>query len=958
MTRLVPQYDLDWNSGRVQAKDIPRHIVEEKFYLWDEFVESVLISRGLATSGMIQSMKDADDWVAVSDTFNKVFDVKDSLTDEEQDLMGELLKDDCIYAYAILRWEGMPIRLRYFQDALMSDDRKRIDVEASNQSGKEQPLSAKILTPTGWTTMGNICVGNEIVGQDGLSHKVSAVFPQGVKPVYKLTFDDGSTAECGLNHLWKFIHPNNRFERYSKKGTKYCHSNYGKYQVASLKDILKIGGMTPSPRQRIVIPVCEPVVFPTVSHIIQPYTLGALLGDGMLRHWVGFTCASKDIQILKRIESELPKGQYLTQKTEDDYSLSSKGYCQNKIKNELRRMSLWGTGSNNKFIPQEYLFDSIDNRISLLRGLMDTDGTIDKKGCAEFYSVSKQLAQGVRDLVQSLGGKAEISLKPSWYKNKDGNRVDCQLCYRVKVKLEDIVPFYLNRKAERHYKIRYRKERILQKIELVRQEESKCILVDSEDHTYLTDNYIVTHNSFSLCVKAAIKFLRAHGKNCTIGLISKSMPQNSMNMRMTTKMLQEAYVPYNPGINDNMTVRINELEGSITNTLVCAVASTSALGFPFDYLLLDEFEFWENPEGLEYMYDQVLEPRTFHTKGQIIIYSNPNGKNFVSENLHKRKIGEEFQFHVYNVNFLDVPGNTREEWDLKQSYTHPIMFASTMAARRTESEGAALTERDIQKTFSDDLDSLGFRGINPSVDNAWFLDLGFVYDQSVLAGCYLTKNDKEEVLYNFAIKCYPQQHPHTEIWGFESSDEDSVPTIVKRFGGDMARFELDLTGKEGNEINANKAGLDCAGIKMSGPWKAKWFDRFITLVKQGRIKVQQIDNWLDTQNKHFAYQARSLRISTKMPDGRSRPYPLYHHTTEKDHDDILDAIIGCLSMIDEDMSDGDSYEMSFVQNNNNNEKHISTQVPTFDEFIKDKDIPSFMTEDNLREWYNKRYGLN
>jgi hypothetical protein len=58
------------------------------------------------------------------------------------------------------------------------------------------------------------------------------------------------------------------------------------------------------------------------------------------------------------------------------------------------------------------------------------------------------------------------------------------------------------------------------------------------------------------------------------------------------------------------------------------------------------------------------------------------------------------------------------------------------------------------------------------------------------------------------------------------------------------------------------------------------------------------------------------------------------------------------------MSDGDSYEMSFVQNNNNNEKHISTQVPTFDEFIKDKDIPSFMTEDNLREWYNKRYGLN
>lgn len=525
---IIPQYNLDWSTGRVQAKDIPRDIVEQKFKLWDTFVEDVLSSRGVCNEGVIAVMKAEDAWSEIVELFNRVLDLKDELTKEESVMLGELLSDDTIYAYAILRWEGMPIRMRYYQDALLNDTRKRIDVEASNQSGK----------------------------------------------------------------------------------------------------------------------------------------------------------------------------------------------------------------------------------------------------------------------------------------------------------------------------------------------------------------------SYSLCVKAAINFLRGRGKNTTIGLISKSMPQNSMNMRMTTKMLKEAYVPYNAGSNDNMTVRINELEGNITNTLVCAVASTSALGFPFDYLLLDEFEFWENPEGLEYMYDQVLEPRTFHTKGQIIIYSNPNGKNFVSENLHKRKIGDEYQFHVYNVNFLDVPGNTRDEWDLKESYTHPIVFASTMAALRTESEGAALSEQDIKKTFSTELDSLGFRGINPAVDNAWFLDLGFVYDQSVIAGCYLTKNDKDEVVFNFAIKPYPQQHPHTELWGFEPSSEESVPTIVKRFGGDMARFELDLTGKEGNEINANKAGLDCAGIKMSGPWKAKWYDRFITLVKQGRLKVQQVDNWLDTQNKNFAYQARSLRITTKMADGRSRPYPLYHHTTEKDHDDI------------------------------------------------------------------------
>jgi hypothetical protein len=156
--------------------------------------------------------------------------------------------------------------------------------------------------------------------------------------------------------------------------------------------------------------------------------------------------------------------------------------------------------------------------------------------------------------------------------------------------------------------------------------------------------------SFSLCVKAAVKFLQNHGKNTYIGLISKSQAQNGMNMRMVRKMLNESNFKYRPGGNDNMTVMVHDFGDGFTNTLVCSVASTGALGYPFDWLLLDEFEFWENPEGLEYMYDQILEPRTFNTRGQIIIYSNPNGRNYVSENLHKRKINEEYQFHVYNIN--------------------------------------------------------------------------------------------------------------------------------------------------------------------------------------------------------------------------------------------------------------------------------------------------------------------
>jgi hypothetical protein len=204
--------------------------------------------------------------------------------------------------------------------------------------------------------------------------------------------------------------------------------------------------------------------------------------------------------------------------------------------------------------------------------------------------------------------------------------------------------------------------------------------------------------SFVLCVKSTISYLQDHGRNYVIGLISKSMPQNSSNMRMIKQLLATANIAYEAGQHDNMTVTTRNImetyvvdgEMKVTdrvaysNSLVCAVASTSALGFPFNEIMLDEFEFWENPEGLEYMYDQVMDPRTFQTKGSILIFSNPNGKNFVSENLQKRMHGKESLFHIYNFNFLDKPGNTIEEWTEKKDQMHPVIFASTMAALRTE----------------------------------------------------------------------------------------------------------------------------------------------------------------------------------------------------------------------------------------------------------------------------------
>lgn len=437
--------------------------------------------------------------------------------------------------------------------------------------------------------------------------------------------------------------------------------------------------------------------------------------------------------------------------------------------------------------------------------------------------------------------------------------------------------------------------------------------------------------SFELCADAKTAFLEDHGKTWTGGLISKSMPQNMSNMRIVKQLLSGSVVEYDPGMQDNMTVIIRNVYETLpdgtktdkvlyTNTLVCAVATTSALGFPFDDLWLDEFEFWENPEGLAYMYDQVMEPRTFATKGRIRINSNPNGKNFVSEDLQQRTLADGTkQFHVYNFNFLDKPGNTREEYEQMKRSKHPIIFASTIDAKRTEGQGAALTDEDIKLTRDNELTRQGeYAGKGKQC--VFFLDLGFVNDQSVLTGAFLSKNDKGETQVNgFYELYYPQMYPHTKLWGKEPGEYPSVPDVLKQyqFDGALPVFGLDITGKEGNEIHASDAGIPVVPVKMSGPWKATWYDRFISMIKQGRFKHVSVDNWVDGQNKNFEYQARTLIISTKMPDGRARPYPIYHHQTESDHDDVLDSYVGLLSLIDFEL--GESPGAAFFSHDNSKE---------------------------------------
>ncbi len=435
--------------------------------------------------------------------------------DKTKGLIENCASSPIIFAEKMLGLKLYAWQVRFMKDLLVpvnSDNRNEEEKEfvaiTSRQIGKEQPITEPVLTPKGWTMMGALKVGDKVIGGNGEATTVTDIFPQGVKDVYRITFNDGSSTRCGLEHLWKAKH----------SGCKH-------WKTVSLKQMIENNGNNPSSDNAYRIPLVKPVVFKENKHIISPYLMGALLGDGCITTHGGLGITSDDEEIiskaLKGLEYTVSNKQGTTAK-----SYRFTGESKQILSKELMRLKLLGTNSSTKFIPLSYQFDSVENRKELLRGLMDTDGTIYGKCVMEYYTVSDALSKDVRHLVESLGGTFKHTIKKTHYK-KDGKRIPCKDCHRIKVKFYDLNPFNLKRKADLYYTIKYKPHRIVKSIELIGKEESQCIMVDNEDHTYITNNFIVTHNStllaiFSIWCCIFNKVQATTYNNTTVGISSAS----------------------------------------------------------------------------------------------------------------------------------------------------------------------------------------------------------------------------------------------------------------------------------------------------------------------------------------------------------------------------------------------------------------------------------------------------
>jgi hypothetical protein len=312
------------------------------------------------------------------------------------------------------------------------------------------------------------------------SSRVINITPQGEQDIYRITFQDGSSAECTNDHLWEVRDPNGR---------------------ASVVPLSKIASY-PFDRLRRTSIRTAAVYYQKRELPIDPYVLGALIGDGTLL-FESICFSSVDTEIVQRIEARLGEEYEVRKRASGcDYTIGINRPYQSISKSRrmisnLKREGLWGCHSDEKFIPEDYKRSSVSHRRELLRGIFDTDGWVNSRGQPVLEQTSRQLAEDVRDVAESLGWlSTPIRTKSGSYVDKHGHRRICKTVYRQTLRLPDAKDvFTLSRKREKASSRKKPVQRTFRSIEKVRRDQAQCIQIADPRGLYITDRYVVTHNS-------------------------------------------------------------------------------------------------------------------------------------------------------------------------------------------------------------------------------------------------------------------------------------------------------------------------------------------------------------------------------------------------------------------------------------------------------------------------------
>lgn len=337
--------------------------------------------------------------------------------------------------------------------------------------GKEQDVNTPTLTPTGWKRLGDIAIGDQIINADGTASTVTGVFPQGVKAIYKVKFSDETETNSGLEHLWEV-----RDSNMKTRGRGWS--------ARTLGEIVRRGVLGKDGKGKWEIPQ-----FPghAETHGAAPkidgWLLGQLIGNGSTGGADGEIQVSSNLEdndVVARLESLGGKTR-VTTCAQTAFSIARCG----RIMDELRKLEL-NCKSKEKALHESLLVAPWNYRVNMLKGMMDADGSCSRNRTT-FHTCSGQLAEGVAQLVRSLGGCAIVR---QYDRTEEGKPTEWQVNVRT-----PFCPFWSARKSKEWKVDPRRRGNKIVAVTYSHDAEAVCIMVDHPRHLYVTENYKLTHNT-------------------------------------------------------------------------------------------------------------------------------------------------------------------------------------------------------------------------------------------------------------------------------------------------------------------------------------------------------------------------------------------------------------------------------------------------------------------------------
>lgn len=463
------------------------------------------------------------------------------------------------------------------------------------QMGKALDITTPILTPEGFKPLGDLMVGDLIYGDDGKTTRIQYITETMYdRPCYQIDFSHGESVIADAEHLWTIVKKNREMTVTTLEMIELFH----KYKDTS---------------QSIHIRHCDALEFDQAELPLAPYILGLWLGDGGTSD-TRITCHRSDYSAIHNKVTQLGYSisefrTYTPEETTGNFTIY-------EVTTKLKQLNVWG----HKHIPQSYLMGSKDQRLELLRGLMDSDGTAEKHGPCRFSQSNLDLIKQVRFLLSSLGIKSTLKVKQTTHKDS----------YTLHFTTTDLPVFCFERKLERQIKAKNHPKNKRIYIRDINQVESvpvRCLQVDNQSKLFLCgETLIPTHNT-TVAAGYLLWYAMFRPDSTILVAAHKATGANEIMQRIRYAYescpdhIRAGVVEYNKG-----SITFDNGSRIVSST----TTETTGRGMSLTLVYLDEFAFVRPTIAKEFW--TSLSP-TLATGGKCIVTSTPNSDDDTFANI-------------------------------------------------------------------------------------------------------------------------------------------------------------------------------------------------------------------------------------------------------------------------------------------------------------------------------------